>query len=66
MPIYPFHVSEDVTVPVNATRPMVTALEVAGSTSIRYEELAGEGHNIQIGILSRIEVINWLLRQTKQ
>lgn len=66
MPIYTFHGSEDATVPVNATRSMVTALEVAGSTSIRYEELAGEGHNIQIGILSRIEVINWLLRQTKQ
>ena len=66
IPIYTFHGSADTTVPVSGTRAMVDAVQAAGGKVLRYEELEGEGHLIQIPIFKRPEVSEWLFAQKKQ
>ena len=63
-PIYTIHDKRDFDVPFSGTKEMVVALEILGSTVIRYEELSGNGHNIWDYASQKAEIWTWLYEQS--
>lgn len=45
-PMFVFHGNRDETVPVSGSADMVAAIEAAGGTKVKYNEIAGGGHGI--------------------
>ena len=62
--IWTFHGDADTTVPVEGTRGMVAAIRAAGSTSIDYTELPGEGHNIWAQAAATPGIVDWMFSKT--
>lgn len=58
--IWTFHGDADATVPVEGTRGMVAAIRAAGSTTIDYTELPGEGHNIWAQAAATPGIVDWM------
>lgn len=65
LPLWVFHGEDDAAVPVRGSRLMIQALRAVGAKS-RYSELPGVGHNVWIHAYRDLEVLNWLLSQTRQ
>ena len=63
VPIYTTHSSDDPVVPISGTREMVEALQTAGSTVIRYDEVNGKGHEVWKSFSEQTEVLEWLFSQ---
>lgn len=66
LPIWTFHGDEDPTVPIRGTEQMVNALKDAGSTTIKYNKLSGQKHDIWNGVYSYTIMWNWLYEQKKE
>ncbi len=64
MPIYTIHGTNDTSVPISGTRQMVNALRELGS-KIKYEELAGYGHNVWDYASKKAEIWTWLFEQVR-
>lgn len=62
--IWTFHGDADTTLPVEATRAMVTAIKNAGSTTIKYTEIAGGGHNIWSNAAKTNGIVDWIFSKT--
>jgi predicted peptidase len=65
LPIWVFHGAADSTVSVQNSRAMVAAIQAAGSTTLRYTEYPGAGHDIWDRTYGNPEVIAWLLAQKR-
>jgi predicted peptidase len=65
LPIWVFHGDADTSVPVVRSRDMVKAITDAGSTSIKYTEYPGVGHNSWDKAYADAEAITWLLAQKR-
>lgn len=65
MPIWTFHGLEDPTVPYRGTEKMVNTLKALGSTSIKYNAMAGYQHNIWTPVYKNPQVYTWLFKQSK-
>jgi predicted peptidase len=64
LPLWVFHGDSDPAVPVRGSRQMVRALRAAGG-SPRYTEIEGGGHNMWNIAYQNMEVLHWLLAQSK-
>ena len=64
-PIWAFHGDKDDMVPVERTRDVMKAITVAGGTSAKYDELAGEGHGIPGMVYSRKDLTDWIFDQRR-
>jgi predicted peptidase len=64
LPLWLFHGDSDPAVPVRGSRQMVRALRSAGG-SPRYTEIEGGGHNMWNIAYQNVEVLHWLLAQSK-
>lgn len=62
--IWALHGADDAVVPPNASQEIVAALQAAGGDA-RYTVLQGEGHGIQDVLITRPEILQWLLAQKK-
>ena len=65
LPVWVFHGDADPTVPVEASRRMVTALKSAGA-DVQYSELPGVTHDAWTPAYARPEVFEWLFRQRRR
>ncbi|MBQ7353958.1 MAG: prolyl oligopeptidase family serine peptidase [Clostridia bacterium] len=63
VPIYTTHSIDDPVVPISGTREMVEALQAAGSTVIRYDEVNGKGHEVWKSFSEQTKVLEWLFSQ---
>ena len=66
MPIYAVHDIRDYSVPFSGTKEMIVALEILGSTVIRYEETMGRGHDVWSYAADKAEIWTWLFEQTRE
>lgn len=64
-PVWVFHGSADLAVPVSESRKMVEALKAAGG-NVRYNEYEGVGHNSWDKAYAEAELFPWLLSQRKK
>jgi predicted peptidase len=64
IPLWVFHGDSDPAVPVRGSRQMVRALRAAGG-SPRYTEVEGGAHNMWSIAYQNMEVLHWLLAQSK-
>ena len=64
-PIWIFHGEADPTVPVARSREMVEAFKAAGSTSVKYTEYPGVGHNSWDKAYAEKELTDWMFAQKK-
>ena len=64
IPIWAFHGDKDEEVPVNETRSMITALQIAGGNP-KYTEYPGLGHEIWDRVFKEPEIVDWLFAQHK-
>ncbi len=62
--IWTFHGDKDTTLPVEATRAMVNSIKDAGSTTIKYTEIAGGGHNIWSQAAKTAGLVDWMFSKT--
>lgn len=62
--IWTFHGDKDTTLPVEATRAMVNSIKNAGSTTIKYTEIAGGGHNIWAQAAKTDGLVDWMFSKT--
>ncbi len=62
--IWTFHGDADATLPVEATRALVNAIKNAGSTTIKYTEIAGGGHNIWSQAAKTEGLVDWMFSKT--
>ena len=62
--IWTFHGDADATLPVAATRAMVNSIKNAGSTTIKYTEIAGGGHNIWAQAAKTAGLVDWIFSKT--
>lgn len=65
-PIWAIHGAQDPTVPVAGSRDMVTAIEAAGGTKIKYTELADAEHDVWTYTYANQEMFTWLFSQVKE
>ena len=65
MPIWVFHGSNDLMVPVSEARDMVRALQRAGGKP-KYTEYRGVGHEIWSRAFNEPDLVEWLYAQRKQ
>ena len=65
LPIWVFHGDQDQAVPVSRSRDMVEALKAAGSTTVRYTEYPGVGHNSWDAAYSDRALAEWLFQQKR-
>jgi len=65
IPIWAFHGDEDDQVSVEQSRKMFKAVQAAGGEFVKYEELAGEGHNIAGGVYARDDLAPWIFEQKR-
>lgn len=63
LPVWVFHGADDKIVPIDGSRTMVQALRDAGSSNIRFSEIAGVGHNTIESAFQNPELFEWLARQ---
>jgi predicted peptidase len=66
LPIWVFHGAADDVVSVDRSREMVDAIKAAGSTTVRYTEYRGVGHNSWDMAYNEPELPRWLLAQSKK
>ena len=64
-PIWTVHGAKDSVVPVEGTREMVDAIQMARGTLIKYTELPNEDHNVWDYASTNYEMIDWLFSQVK-
>lgn len=65
IPVWAAHGALDSTVPVDASRDIVKAIESTGGDKIQYTELADVEHDIWTYAYSNVEMFSWLFQQTK-
>jgi len=65
LPIWMFHGDKDDAVPVDKSRTIFAALKAAGSTTVQYTELPGEGHLITSVVYAKKELHEWMFQQKK-
>jgi predicted peptidase len=65
LPLWMWHGDADPVVPVSESRSLVEALRSAGSTSVRYTELSGLGHDIFDTVYLDEAVSTWLFAQRR-
>ena len=65
MPIWTFHGDQDPTVPYTGTEKIVESLKAAGSTTIKYNKLEGQRHDIWSGVYANTIMWNWMYSQQK-
>lgn len=66
LPIWVFHDLDDDAVPVTGSQDMVSALEDAGSTVVKYTESQGVGHMIWNNVYRDPEFLEWMFSQAKK
>lgn len=65
IPLWAFHGDKDDQVNVEKSREMFKAVQAAGGEVIKYDELAGEGHNIAGGVYARDDLAPWIFEQKR-
>ena len=55
-----------VDVPFSGTKEMIVALDILGSTVLRYEEPTGYGHDVWSYAARTVEIWTWLFEQTRE
>jgi predicted peptidase len=65
LPLWMWHGDADPVVPVSESRSFVEALRTAGSSSVRYTELSGLGHDIFDTVYLDEAVSTWLFAQRR-
>ena len=66
MPIWTIHDKRDYDVPFSGTKEMIVALDILGSTVLRYEEPTGYGHDVWSYAARTVEIWTWLFEQTRE
>jgi predicted esterase len=64
IPIWAFHGTDDVNVPVSRSRDVVEAIKNAGGHPV-YTEIPGKAHNIEKDVLATPGLLDWLFSQKK-
>ena len=66
MPVWMWHGDADAEIPVTESRVMLELLKAAGSTTARYTELSGLGHDITDTVYLDEAVSTWLFKQHRK
>ena len=63
LPVWVVHGSDDESIPVDASRKLVSALKAAGDPDVNYVELQGVGHGSVVQAFSDPNLFQWLAKQ---